>query len=424
VDDYIPRIVDGELDDLLQGLPAISIEGPRGVGKTETARRRARTVFALDEPAQQDLFAADPARLDRSPGPVLIDEWQRYPVVWDLVRRSVDRDARPGRFLLTGSATPVEAPTHSGAGRIVRVRMRPLSLAERLREPGAVSLTDLLSGGKQTLDGTTEVSAVDYTQEIIGSGFPGIRELPDRARRAQLDGYLAGVVEHDFPEQGHLVRRPGTLRAWLTAYAAATATTASYNAILRAATPGHGEQPAKTTTTAYRDVLGQIWLLDPVPGWLPVRNQFTRLAQAPKHHLADPALAARLLGATPESLLSGEETGPSIARDGTLLGRLFESLVALSVRAYAQAAEAEVYHLRTLNGAHEADFIVERDDHRVVALEAKLSASVSDQDVTHLHWLRQEIGGDLLDAAVIYTGSHAYRRADGIAVIPAALLGP
>jgi predicted AAA+ superfamily ATPase len=421
---YIPRTVDGELDDLLQGLPAVSIQGPRGVGKTETAGRRARTVFALDDPDQQELFAADPERLERSPVPVLIDEWQRYPRAWDLVRRSVDRDSRPGRFLLTGSATPVEAPTHSGAGRIVRMRMRPLSLAERLREPGPVSLTDLLSGQRPPLDGTTDADAVQYTQEIVRSGFPAIRGMPDRARRAQLDGYLAGVVEHDFPEQGHLVRRPGTLRAWLTAYAAATATTASYNSILKAATPGHGEQPAKTTTIAYRDVLGQIWLLDPVPGWLPVRNQFTRLAQAPKHHLADPALAARLLGATPQSLLAGDQHGPAIPRDGSLLGRLFESLVALSLRVYAQAAEASVYHLRTQSGSHEVDFIVERDDHRVLALETKLGASVGEQEVEHLRWFRQEIGDDLLDAAVIYTGRYAYRRPDGIAVIPAALLAP
>src|SRR5450756_267391 len=421
---YIPRTVDDELDDVVQGLPAISIEGPKGVGKTETAQRRAGTVFALDDLAQQELFAADPGRLERSPAPVLIDEWQRYPAVWDLVRRSVDRDASPGRFLLTGSASPVTAPTHSGAGRIVRVRMRPMSLAERLPSQAAVSMRALLAGGKGILDGSTGMDAVQYTEEIIRSGFPAIREMPPRALRAQLDGYLARIVEHDFPEQGHLVRRPATLRAWLTAYAAATATTASYSAILNAATPGDGEKPAKSTTIAYRDVLSQIWLLDPLPGWLPVRNQFSRLAQAPKHHLADPALAARLLGATAQSLLSGKQPGPVIGRDGTLLGRLFESLIALSLRVYAQAAEAEVYHLRTQNGDHEVDFIIERDDHRVLALEVKLAANVGDPDVTHLHWLRREIGDDLIDAAVIYTGRHAYRRADGIAVIPAALLAP
>lgn len=424
MDGYIPRTVDAELDELLEGLPAIAVEGPKGVGKTATALRRARTVFALDDPGQQELFAADPQRLDRSPVPVLVDEWQRYPSVWDLVRRSVDRDPSPGRFLLTGSATPVVAPTHSGAGRIVLVRMRPMSLAERMPDPSAVSLSDLLSGGKPRPDGSTEVTAPEYAEEIVRSGFPAIRTLSPRARRAQLDGYLARIVEHDFPEQGHTVRRPAMLRAWLTAYAAATATTASYSVILNAATPGDGEKPAKTTTIAYRDVLSQIWLLDPLPGWLPVRNRFTRLAQAPKHHLADPALAARALGATTQSLLSGDQHSPAITGDGTLLGRFFESLLALSVRVYAQAAEASVYHLRTTNGDHEVDFIVERDDHRVVAFEAKLAASVDDSDVTHLHWLRRGIGDDLIDAAVIYTGRYAYRRPDGIAVIPAALLGP
>jgi uncharacterized protein len=420
---YIPRTVDSELDDLLRGLPAISIEGPRGIGKTKTARRRARMVFALDNPGQQELFAADPGRLERSRAPVLVDEWQRYPAAWDLVRRSVDRDGSAGRFLLTSSATPGESPVHSGAG-ILRMRMRPMSLAERLQEPATVSLRDLLSGQQPAVDGTTDADAAQYTQEIVRSGFPAIRRLADRARRVHLDGYLAGIVEHDFPGQGHRVRRPETLRAWLTAYAAATATTASLNTIIKASTPGGAQQPAKTTTIAYRDVLDQLWLLDPVPGWLPVGTLFNRLSQAPKHHLADPALAARLLGASPQSLLAGDQHGPAILHDGALLGRLFESLLALSLRVYAHAAKARVYHLRTQSGGHEVDFIVERDDHRVLALDCKLGASVGEREVKHLRWLQQEIGDDLLDAAVIYTGRYAYRRPDGIAVIPAALLAP
>ncbi|MDQ2884071.1 MAG: DUF4143 domain-containing protein [Actinomycetota bacterium] len=245
-----------------------------------------------------------------------------------------------------------------------------------------------------------------------------------RPRRAQLDGYLARIVEHDFPEQGHPVRRPATLRAWLTAYAAATATTTSYNAILDAATPGDTDRPAKTTTAAYRDVLSQIWLLEPLPSWLPTRNLFTRLAQAPKHHLADPALAARLLGASETSLLTGRPAGPAIPRDGTLLGALFESLIALNLRVYAQANYATVHHLRTRNDDHEIDFIIERDDHKIVALEVKLSTTVDDSDLIHLHWLRNHLGPDILDTAIITSGTYAYRRSDGIAVIPAALLAP
>jgi len=421
--DYRTRVVDGELDELLPGLPAISLDGPKGVGKTATAVRRAGTVFGLDDPAQCELLRADPGRLDRSPAPVLIDEWQREPAVWDLVRRSVDRDPTPGRFLLTGSATPTQAPTHSGAGRIVTLRMRPMSLAERGLPTPTVRMRDLLTGRRPAIDGSSDLTLPDYVEEIVRSGFPGIRDLPPRARRAQLDGYLARIVEKDFPEQGHLVRRPATLRAWLAAYASATASTASYNVILDAATPGDHDKPAKTTTIAYRDVLSQLWLLDPVNGWAANRNTFTRLGTAPKHQLADPALAARLLGADVDALLADSTTRPAVARRGPLLGALFESLVTLSVRVYAQAAEATVCHLRTRAGDHEVDLLVQRADHRVVAFETKISPTVDERDTTHLRWLRDRLGDDLLDAAVITTGSHAYRRPDGIAVIPAVLLG-
>jgi len=263
----------------------------------------------------------------------------------------------------------------------------------------------------------------DYVDEILASGFPGIRPPTDRARRAQIESYLAQVVERDFPEQGLRVRRPATLHAWLSAYAAATATTTSYNSLLDAATAGETTKPAKTTTTAYRDVLSQLWLLDPVPGWVPNRNHLRRLTQAPKHHLADPALAAHLVGVDADALLRGQSTGPDIARDGTLLGALFESLVTLSVRVYAQACEATVHHLRTRDGDHEVDLIIQRRDHRVVALEVKLDGVPGPADVRHLLWLRDQLGDDLLDAAVITAGAHAYRRPDGIAVIPAVLFG-
>ena len=413
---YLPRVVDTELDALLPSLPAISLEGPKGVGKTETAKRRAATVYAMDAQGDRELLQADPDRLNRAPTPILVDEWQREPGVWDLVRRSVDADPRAARFLLTGSATPTQAPTHSGAGRIVGVRMRPMSLAERGLCQPTVSLAALLAGGQLPVEGTAHLRLVDYAEEIVRSGFPAIR--------AQLDGYLARIVERDFPEQGHLVRRPATLRAWLAAYASASATTSAYNVILDAATPGDSDKPAKTTTIGYRDVLTQLWLLDPVPGWSPGRSAFSRLGQAPKHHLADPALAARLLRADVPALLDDSAPGPAVPRKGSLLGALFESLVTLSVRTYAQAAEAGVHHLRTRDGDHEVDLIVERDDLRVVAFEVKLAPSVSDADVAHLTWLRNRLGPDLIDAAVITTGRHAYRRPDGIAVIPAGLLGP
>jgi uncharacterized protein len=421
--DYLRRIVDAELDELLPALAAIAVAGPKGVGKTETARRRARSVYQLDDPAQQAIAEADPAQVLTGEKPLLVDEWQRVPPVWDAVRRAVDRDGTSGQFLLTGSASPATPPTHSGAGRIVTVRMRPLSLSERGVGSPTVSLQRLLRGTKPPIEGKTDVALADYVNEIVVSGFPGIRRLSGRALRLQLESYVRRIIDTDFQEQGFTVRRPEVLERWMAAYAAATSTTASYETIRDAATSGQGDKPSKTTTQPYREILERLWIVDPVPAWLPTRNHLNRLAQPPKHHLADPALAVRMLGLDADALLSGVEAGPRIPRDGTLLGHLFESLVTLCVRVYAQAAEARVRHLRLHGGRQEVDLIVERSDQRIVAVEVKLSSTVGDDDVKNLHWLREQIGEDLLDAVVINTGPQAFRRKDGIAVVPAALLG-
>lgn len=421
---YQRRVLDDELDILLGGVSAISIDGAKGVGKTETARRRAATTYALDGPGELVIAQADPDRLATGTPPILIDEWQRFPPSWDLVRRAVDRGASPGQFILTGSATPRDPGTHSGAGRIVRVRMRPLALTERGLDAPTVSLMALLSGTRPPLSGRTDATLRDYVAEICESGFPGIRGLGDRVRRAQLDGYVTGLIDRDFADAGRTVRNPAALRRWLRAYAAATATTTSYDKIRDAATTGDGDKPAKTTTSVYRDVLERLWILDPVPAWLPTRNPITRLVAAPQHHLADPALTARLLGVDESALLESRDETTAEVRDGALLGRLFESLIALNLRVYGQAAEATIGHLRTHAAEHEVDFIIERDDHRVVAVEVKLAHDITDSDVAHLTWLRERIGDDLLDAIVISTGKEAYRRRDGIGVVPAALLGP
>lgn len=420
---YRPRVLDDELNQLSRALPAIALEGPKGVGKTATASRRATTIHALDDPAQRSVALADPARLLDAPPPVLIDEWQLIPEMWDLVRRRVDEGTAAGQFLLAGSASPNSLDTHSGAGRIVSVRMRPMALAERSSETPTVSLGELLSGSRPAVGGQTGHSLEDYVEEILQSGLPGLRDLSGRPLRAQLDGYLQRIVDRDFPELGHSVRSPASLRRWMAAYAAASSTTTTYEKIRDAATGGQGEKPSKTATLPYREILERLWILDPVEAWSPTRSHIRRLAQPPKHQLADPALATRLLGVDAGALVRGESAGPPLPRDGTLLGALFESLVTLSVRVYAQASEAAVFHLRTRSGEHEIDLIVERGDGRIVAVEVKLARDVEDRDLRHLRWLAKQVGDELLDAVIITTGTEAYRRPDGIAVIPAALLG-
>lgn len=205
----------------------------------------------------------------------------------------------------------------------------------------------------------------------------------------------------------------GALRRWLAAYAAASSTSASYTSVLDAATQGESAKPAKSTTTAHRELLSRIWMLDPVPAWLPHGAEFSRLKTAPKHQLADPALAAGALNHTAETLQQ--------PRAGS--AELLESLATLTIRASAQAQEASVGHLRTRDGGQEVDLIVERYDGTVVGFEVKLAASVTDSDVRHLHWLADQLGDRLADRVILTTGRDAYRRRDGVAVVPLALLG-
>lgn len=421
---YRRRIVDQTLDEVFPDLAAIALEGAKGVGKTATASERAATVLSLNDPNEHAAVAGNLDLVTHVPAPVLIDEWQLEPRVWDRVRRAVDDGSIGGRFLLAGSAGVAPGiRIHSGAGRIVSIAMRPMSLSERGVTMPTVSLSALLAGDSQEIAGTSEFDVARYTEEILRSGFPGIRDLPERARQLQLDSYVVRIVERELPENGVSVRRPSALRAWLAAYAAATATSASYSTILDAATPGDADKPARQTAAAYREHLRRIFVLDPLDAWIPSFSPLKRLTYTPKHHLVDPALAARLMGIDKTGLLRGEGGRVSTAT-GTWLGALFESLVTQSVRVYADAAAATVGHLRTKNGDHEVDLIVEGQSRSCIAIEAKLANTVDDRDVRHLNWLHEQIGDRLIDRLVIYTGRLAYRRTDGVAVIPLALLGP
>lgn len=428
MDSYRKRVIDEELNELFGPLSALAIEGPKGVGKTATAERRANTVVRLDEPAQQEIVRAEAARVLEGEGPVLLDEWQRAPAVWDAVRRAVDDGTPTGPFILTGSAVPGEdeddPERHSGAGRIDLLRMRPMTLPERLQSETTVSLKSLLAGDQAGISGSTPLGLADYTEEIVRSGFPAIRQLRGRALRARLQGYINRIIDRDFKDElGEIVRRPDTLRRWMAAYAAATASTTSLEKIRDAASHNQAT-PAKTTVLAYRDALTRLFLLDPVDGWTPSHSHLKRLTQNAKHHLADPALAVSLLGLTEKKLLAGEGGLDAIPRDGAFLGALFESLTTLSVRVFAQAAEADVFHLRSQDGRREVDLIIEGRAGEIIALEVKLSATVDDDDVKHLRWLGEAIGDRLQAAVVITTGAHAYRRKDGICVVPLALFGP
>ncbi len=302
--------------------------------------------------------------------------------------------------------------------------MRPLTLPERGLTVPSVSLSTLLTGSRPVIEGETAFDLEAYVEQITRGGYPGIHTSSARAQRAAIRAYTERLVDQDFPEAGLAIRNPALLQRWLAAFAAATATVATYEAIRDAATSGFGDKPARSTTIPYQDTLQRIWISDPLPAWTPGNNHLRRLTHSPKHHLADPALAVALTGLTVDALIDGRAPDHAVPRDGTFLGALFESLMALHLRVFAQSAEATVAHLRTNGGEREVDFIVTGQDRKVVAVEVKLARTVGDHDTRHLRWLADQLGDRLADSVVVTTGPHAYRRTDGIAVVPAALLGP
>lgn len=421
--EYSRRLVDDILDEVFPGLTAVALKGAKAVGKTATASQRAASTLSLNNPATLEAVTDSLDLVTYLPAPVFVDEWQLHPPVWDRIRRAVDDNPTPSQFLLAGSAGLAPGiRVHSGAGRIVSLQMRPLSFLERGLETPTVSLAQVLAGTQGEVGGSTRVALPTYVDEILRSGFPGIRTLPDRARRLQLDSYLARIVHHELPENGVNVRRPAALMAWLSAYAAATASDAAWSTIVGAAALSEVDRPTRQTANVYREHLQRLFILDPVDAWIPTFSPLKRLTQAPKHHLVDPALAAHLVGIDSLGLLTGK--GQRLSGTGTWLGALFESLVTQSVRIYADVCEATVGHLRTRSTEHEVDLVVEGRDRQVVAIEVKTSDTVRPSDVVHLHWLQDQLGDRLAASIVVNAGPHAYRRPDGILVVPFALLGP
>lgn len=413
--DYLKRVIDYEIAQVFPQLPALCIAGAKGVGKTETAQRLALTTYQLDQVDTRTILQADPRIFLQQPPPVLLDEWQLLPETWDTVRRAVDAGVRPGSFLLTGSASPKPGvQTHSGAGRIITLRMRPLTLSERGIATPTVSLRGLFAG-EEAVTGSSDLTASDYADAICQTGLPGFQQLTGRALRLAVDSYLRDVMDKDISTQGYFTRTPHTLRAWLRSYAQATATTASYAQILEGATAGEGDKPSSETTCTYRDFLTRLWILEPLEAWQPLGSGWKRLTSSPKHHLVDPGFAARLLDLESQDLLT-----PAGAN---MYGALFESLAVLCVRVFAQALEATVGHFRTRAGEHEVDLVLQGRGGAIVALEVKTANRVTDHDVKHLLWLRERVGEKMRAAAVLYGGKQAYVRKDGIAVIPLGCLG-
>ena len=409
---YRERLVDPLLDELLEQLPAILVLGPRASGKTTTLERRAATVVRLDRQAGATAFQADPdVALRGLPEPVLLDEWQRVPGVLGAVRRAVEVDPRPNRFYVTGSVrAESEHEVWPGTGRIVRLTMYPMTVAEQLGREGP-SLFDKLAGGEELTVPKDCPDLRGYVELALRSGFPDASlRLSGRARELWLESYIEDLLSHDVEQlEEHLGRRRDTqrLRRYLQAYALNSAGVAEHKTIYDAA------QVNKATATSYEDLLAGLLIAENVPSW--TSNRLKRLAQRPKRYLIDAALIATTLRLDEQGAID----------DGDLLGRILDTFVAAQIRATmaTSASRPRMHHLRTEQGRHEIDLIAELAGQRVVGIEVKAGAApTAHEDAKHLRWLREELGERFLAGVVLHTGPRAYELEEKIIAAPIAVL--
>jgi predicted AAA+ superfamily ATPase len=414
---YRARVADDELVRRLSSAGAVVIEGPKACGKTATATRVAGSVVRLDvDPGARALIGAAPEVLFGQPTPILFDEWQIEPSLWDLVRREVDdRSPARGQFILTGSASPNDnVRRHSGAGRISTLRMRPMSLLESGHSNGAVSLARLFVGDTPAAL-EPGITVPQLVERIVVGGWPQLIDAEIADARQWLRDYLRNLVEVDVQTLG-VRREPQNVRRLLTALGRNIGTDASVSAL--AADVGGADGPAdRGTVDAYLKTLARLMIVEDVPAWGPHMRSATPLRKSATRYLVDPSLGVAALGAGPPQLLA----------DLNAAGFHFEALVVRDLRAYAQPLYGSLSHWRDNNG-HEVDIVITLDDGRWAAVEVKMNPDHVDAAAQSLLRFVEKVDTSKLGppafTAVVTTRSPAYRRADGVFVASIAALGP
>ncbi|GHV95788.1 ATPase [Spirochaetia bacterium] len=416
---YRARLIDPKIKHLLTEFGAVAIEGPKWCGKTWTALNHSNSVFFLTDPAgnfrNREMARLDPSLILDGKPPLVIDEWQEVPGIWDAVRFAVDRRRSQNRFILTGSATPPrESYMHSGAGRIARVRMRTMSLYESGESSGAVSLKNLFLGKRATPQ-KSSLTLDRIIALILRGGWPvlaGSRRPASNIPRQ----YLERIADSEVSGIDGIRRNPSKVMATLRSLARNNATLVS-NKTLQRDIDTDETSINRNTISLYLTLLKNLYVLEEIPGWAPNLRSSKRLRVSPKRFLTDPSLAAAALDATPEKL----------KKDLNTLGFLFEGLCLRDILIYAESTGTSVYHYRDESNL-EADLILELADGQWAALEIKLGANQTDAAAASLLKLNAKMIKDGIQPATFLAvinglGGLSYKRDDGVYVVPIDCLG-
>ncbi|MDR2567549.1 MAG: DUF4143 domain-containing protein, partial [Bifidobacteriaceae bacterium] len=403
---YLPRMADKALAELFEDVPAVSIAGPRGCGKTTTASRLVSNVVHVDQKAVAQAFHDDADAALRAVGqPVVLDEWQAAPEILGAVKRAVDAGTGPGRFLLTGSVgARLTAEEWPGTGRVVALRMSPMTARELKSAATGDLLVDRLFAPDDTRlagAGASELATDDYLDLALGGGFPEMLTIPARSRPAWLESYLEQVVNRD-SQLAAVGIDAARFDRYLSAVGLHSACVTSDQSLCRMA----GISAA--TGAGYERLLERLHLVAAIQPWSSSRVK--RLVKTPKRLLVDAALAAALMGEDASGLVLASE----------LRGRVMETWVGAQLHAELPFARqrAKLFHFRDSNGRREIDFLLERPGGQTVGVEVKASANVTKADGKHLMWLRDELGDSFVRGVVFHAGPIARELGDRIIALP------
>ena len=420
---YKPRIIDAKVEEYLSAFGAVCIEGPKWCGKTWTSAQHSKSEIYIGDPANnfqnRQLAELSPELVLTGEAPRLIDEWQEVPPLWDAVRYKVDQTAEKGRFILTGSATPNhKGVLHSGAGRIAKLRMRPMSLYESGDSSGQVSL-EKLCHGEVTTAMTGEVDLTKLIELIIRGGWPGSLGLPLKQAMLLPAEYLNAVIDDDVYRIDGIRRDTQKMRLLLRSLARNESTTVTNRTLMRDIKAVDDEDIDDETVSAYLDIFKRLFITDNQPPFAAGIRSSVRIKQAEKRHFSDPSLACALLRATPAGLIGDLET----------LGFLFEALCERDLRIYAESFDADLYHYQDYQN-QEIDAVIELADGQWCAFEIKLGANQIDTAAENLLKIKRQIEEDprgkppAVLCVLCGMSNAAYRRADGVFVVPITALKP
>ena len=423
---YMPRVADAQIERYLKAFGAVEIAGTKWCGKTWSALMQGASVSYVDE--NLDLARADPSMMLIGDRPHVIDEWQRVPAIWDCVRHEVDRArGTRGAFILTGSSTPAtrqgeQGPAHSGAGRIGRVRMSPMSLFESGESTGQVSLEGLFAG--EFTPCVAERDTVGLVEAACRGGWPEAVDMEVDAAQLIAREYVTAALGVSIPALG---LDPDIARRLASSLARNLGQAATYKTIINDMF-GAEENPLSVIdegrVRAYLDALKGMYIVEEVPGWAPPARDRKRFATKPKRYLADPSLACALLGMSPAALLADWQT----------FGLVFENMAVRDLSVYARALDllddVPVRYYRDDSGV-EADAIVQLADGRWAAFEFKVSEDKVEKGVASLERMRRKVCENPRSqtrppefmAVITGVGEYAREVAEGIVAVPSRLLG-